>query len=814
MRSHLQDCVAPRRALLTCVRAEDLARKSAKSQGSHVEDINPTESVSPAKWTELTRSQDLKFVKTLLDELEGDGVPFQTQSAQGLLPPLAGIPVIPLGISSMEYVVSVHAEDLEVAQTILQTVVVVDSDGPSSGQCPENILISDGKIICIANGNKIWEVNQTDVVALAIHPDGQIGTEQVEVIVTATNQLELGLGSVGAREFNSLFGLNENEANFGLESGSGSNSDGLVIWPEYLAGRALWTGAGYQELSPVVERERGTKTLPQLPEYLARVAENHKPIKYKGDLAWKRRDALVVLRNLAEHNGAVGFVELWVHVGKNAQPHIVTQHGLDIIQERFVRAANEAWSEYSQRSTSHASDIINQFVWPADALRGSEDKVYFCLRWGHDQRFELDGFASTGGEDAELFDRRREIDALEKASKKWNLEALAKSGAAFAVLFYVLGILVVNMYLFQKDISDFALFRVRFIVTGALSFLPILLCLLGLAQIRFQDAQLEQNRFMRQWMGPLIKGAATCLYAFVGTFLIEKKITLAIFIAATFLTGFSIIRLLNDHSDTTLSPNILRPGLFRTLTSIIFLLLGGSVYLVIFSDKIFPKIPEQFGGAQPKFVQLLIEKNSLDGARELGVPFRNNKPNEEVDRKGTNGKELQTKEQLSLPVKMLFEQEDSFVLEVADDSNDVMVTRIMQLSKSTVKGIRIYNDDARQEYSEQLYETLEENLKSLRQEIKSGEEETKGKYLVSKKGNKRECLVEVTADQVQAAKEHAKKATELRLIIEHDLKKTEHMNAWMNFIRGDMLKDLDGLKPRIEKLESAKPYQASETCPP
>src|SRR5580704_18874443 len=116
MRSHLQDCVAPRRALLTCVRAEDLARKSAKSQGSHVEEINPTESVSPAKWTELTRSQDLKFVKTLLDELEGDGVPFQTQSAQGLLPPLAGIPVIPLGISSIEYVVSVHAEDLEVAQ--------------------------------------------------------------------------------------------------------------------------------------------------------------------------------------------------------------------------------------------------------------------------------------------------------------------------------------------------------------------------------------------------------------------------------------------------------------------------------------------------------------------------------------------------------------------------------------------------------------------------------------------------------------------------------------------------------------------------
>ena len=62
-----------------------------------------------------------------------------------------------------------------------------------------------------------------------------------------------------------------------------------------------------------------------------------------------------------------------------------------------------------------------------------------------------------------------------------DLEKFVRALAIAAAIFYVLGLLIVNMYLFQIGVSDFSLLRTRFILTGIaapvrLLFLSCCLC--------------------------------------------------------------------------------------------------------------------------------------------------------------------------------------------------------------------------------------------------------------------------------------------------------------------------------------------------
>ncbi len=59
-----------------------------------------------------------------------------------------------------------------------------------------------------------------------------------------------------------------------------------------------------------------------------------------------------------------------------------------------------------------------------------------------------------------------------------TVEAATRLGAAGALLLYALGLLTVNTYLYRVGISDFSLLRARFILTGALTVVPIVLALM------------------------------------------------------------------------------------------------------------------------------------------------------------------------------------------------------------------------------------------------------------------------------------------------------------------------------------------------
>src|SRR5215207_4920427 len=62
---------------------------------------------------------------------------------------------------------------------------------------------------------------------------------------------------------------------------------------------------------------------------------------------------------------------------------------------------------------------------------------------------------------------------------KIPIETLVRSVAIVGALFYVLGFLTTNTYLYKLGVSDFSLLRTRFILTGVLTLAPLALALIG-----------------------------------------------------------------------------------------------------------------------------------------------------------------------------------------------------------------------------------------------------------------------------------------------------------------------------------------------
>jgi hypothetical protein len=64
-----------------------------------------------------------------------------------------------------------------------------------------------------------------------------------------------------------------------------------------------------------------------------------------------------------------------------------------------------------------------------------------------------------------------------------TIEVLLRSVAIVGALFYILGFLTTNAYLYKLGVSDFSLLRTRFILTGVLTLAPLALAPLALALI-------------------------------------------------------------------------------------------------------------------------------------------------------------------------------------------------------------------------------------------------------------------------------------------------------------------------------------------
>jgi hypothetical protein len=98
-----------------------------------------------------------------------------------------------------------------------------------------------------------------------------------------------------------------------------------------------------------------------------------------------------------------------------------------------------------------------------------------------------------------------------------------------------------------------------------------------------------------------------------------------------------------------------------TVLGWIAVILSFCIWVGVFMIAAYPNIPEQFGGGKARSVQLLLEEEAVEGAKELGVPV-------------ISGKHL------SVPVDLIYDGSQTYVIEL--DSG-----KIVQLDKSMVTGI-------------------------------------------------------------------------------------------------------------------------------
>lgn len=100
-------------------------------------------------------------------------------------------------------------------------------------------------------------------------------------------------------------------------------------------------------------------------------------------------------------------------------------------------------------------------------------------------------------------------------------------------------------------------------------------------------------------------------------------------------------------------------------------ILSAYVYLGLFTQLIYPKIPEQFGGGEPRQVRLLFAKDQADTIKENGIPTC------------SSGK---LKSNWSKPVSLLFEGSENYLLGLDNTRPPI------QLKKTTVISLELISE--------------------------------------------------------------------------------------------------------------------------
>lgn len=226
-----------------------------------------------------------------------------------------------------------------------------------------------------------------------------------------------------------------------------------------------------------------------------------------------------------------------------------------------------------------------------------------------------------------------------------DVEKIGRIAASATVVAYILGLLIVNVYLYQIGVTDFSVLRTRFILTGFLATLPLMaLALLvstsALAVVAFVKHQ-RTARNRRRWRSRLTRTALSELilvlsyWTFVIYWLASSDIKfrselfgqedatyeLIVLVILLFLSASSN---LVDSTVYVTEEGEYDPRLWplrRRGASIGALLPAGIllfVYIDIFASTFYPIIPEQFGGGRPKEAHIVLSEQSTALGTALG----------------------------------------------------------------------------------------------------------------------------------------------------------------------------------------------------
>ena len=254
---------------------------------------------------------------------------------------------------------------------------------------------------------------------------------------------------------------------------------------------------------------------------------------------------------------------------------------------------------------------------------------------------------------------------------KIPIDSLVRSVATVGALFYVLGFLTTNAYLYKLGVSDFSLLRTRFILTGVLTLAPLVLALIGgiyaaldatvygshaglttraylwiLARHRppvcpLLHALFGRRRERRRHLRPRCRLAQRGLRRHrAGGCWLHWRCTASRSAArsATWHTGENRSRY-DRFTERFGVPNaVVETMIFAVAGVVLFL-----VYIGLFGQYFYPRLPEQLGGGRPRMAQILVSGEAVPAVRELGLDVTEDAP-------------------LSAPVQLLWEGEESYVI--------------------------------------------------------------------------------------------------------------------------------------------------------
>jgi hypothetical protein len=323
---------------------------------------------------------------------------------------------------------------------------------------------------------------------------------------------------------------------------------------------------------------------------------------------------------------------------------------------------------------------------------------------------------TTSWESAEFEPSPEIANALEPVpSYGIDFEAIGKFIALITVAFYGVGLIVVNFHLYRLGFSDFSLLRSRFVLTGAVALLPatpIFLTVLAIwiffrdrtfSGIKLRSLEITQPllwivtiAFLIYLLISIVMMPAVLIYFnIVEINLLSDWIrpnSAAVFVLISMAVNGSLgacylyekVASMRFHSWKLSTNSELPVGYLTWLIEgrrmknalvwcfwtflVVFFFLN---YLFAFSMWFVPVLPEQIGGARPKWTQLILFRNSAAEARQLGLQFQ------ESGSESSMG--LRT-----VPVVLLWEGEHSYLLYSIDASSQAWS---VQLSKELVAGV-------------------------------------------------------------------------------------------------------------------------------
>lgn len=248
--------------------------------------------------------------------------------------------------------------------------------------------------------------------------------------------------------------------------------------------------------------------------------------------------------------------------------------------------------------------------------------------------------------------------------------------ALLSLACYIVGVATVNSYLVRIGVSDFAVLRTRFVLTGIM--VIISLCGLVLLVVNIvmafryvlglAETPDKEGSSMRQRLPPLFVSIllVALLLSYLGnlqfrSYLLDINNQGVFIIVLTLISPLVYVAVTDPRHNE--SSAILHNRISRLSRAYVMLMIL-VVYIDFFSGTIFPAVPQQLGGGQASQVVLLLDAGSGDRLR-VQIPL------------------IMKNESSTLPVDLLWETDTMYVVREIGNQN----ANVLHIDKDSVIGV-------------------------------------------------------------------------------------------------------------------------------